>query len=73
MEAAGSGTLFLDDVTSLPISAQAKLLRFLQEKEYRPLGSNRTIKADVRVISAANVDIEEAVNEGGCGWIFTIV
>jgi DNA-binding NtrC family response regulator len=53
-----------DEVNSLPMSAQAKLLRFLQEEEYRPLGSNRTIKADVRVISAANVDIEETVNEG---------
>jgi len=64
VEAADGGTLFLDEVNSLPISAQAKLLRFLQEKEYRPLGSSRTIKADVRVISAANVDIDEAVNEG---------
>jgi two-component system, NtrC family, response regulator GlrR len=64
VEAADGGTLFLDEVNSLPISAQAKLLRFLQEKEYRPLGSSRTIKADVRVISAANVVIEEAVSEG---------
>jgi two-component system, NtrC family, response regulator GlrR len=64
IEAADGGTLFLDEVNSLPMPAQAKLLRFLQEKEYRPLGSSRTIKADVRVISAANVDIMEAVNEG---------
>jgi two-component system, NtrC family, response regulator GlrR len=64
IEAADTGTLFLDEVNSLPMPAQAKLLRFLEEKEYRPLGSSRTIKADVRVISAANVDIEEAVNEG---------
>jgi two-component system response regulator GlrR len=64
IEAADGGTLFLDEVNSLPMPAQAKLLRFLQEKEYRPLGSSRTVKADVRVISAANVDIEEAVNEG---------
>jgi two-component system, NtrC family, response regulator GlrR len=63
IEAADGGTLFLDEVNSLPMPAQAKLLRFLQEKEYRPLGSSRTIKADVRVISAANVDIKEAVNE----------
>jgi two-component system, NtrC family, response regulator GlrR len=62
--AADGGTLFLDEVNSLPLPAQAKLLRFLQEKEYRPLGSSRTIKADVRVISAANVDVEEAVSEG---------
>jgi two-component system, NtrC family, response regulator GlrR len=64
VEAADGGTLFLDEVNSLPMPAQAKLLRFLEEKEYRPLGSSRIIKADVRVISAANVDIEEAVNEG---------
>jgi two-component system, NtrC family, response regulator GlrR len=64
VEAADGGTLFLDEVNSLPLPAQAKLLRFLQEKEYRPLGSSRTVKADVRVISAANVDLEEAVNEG---------
>jgi len=64
VEAAHGGTLFLDEVNCLSISAQAKLLRFLQEKEYRPLGSSRTIKADVRVISAVNVVIEEAVNEG---------
>jgi two-component system, NtrC family, response regulator GlrR len=64
VEAADGGTLFLDEVNSLPMPAQAKLLRFLQEKEYRPLGSSRTVKADVRVISAANVDIEEAVDEG---------
>jgi two-component system, NtrC family, response regulator GlrR len=64
IEAADGGTLFLDEINSLPMPAQAKLLRFLQEKEYRPLGSSRTVKADVRVISAANMDIEEAVNEG---------
>jgi len=64
VEAADGGTLFLDEVNSLPISAQAKLLRFLQEKEYRPLGSSKTIKADVRVISAVNVVIEEEVTEG---------
>jgi two-component system, NtrC family, response regulator GlrR len=64
IEAADGGTLFLDEVNSLPLPAQAKLLRFLREKEYRPLGSSRTIKADVRVISAANVDIGKAVNEG---------
>ncbi|MBO0798197.1 MAG: sigma-54-dependent Fis family transcriptional regulator [Blastocatellia bacterium] len=64
IESANGGTLFLDEVNSLPMPAQAKLLRFLQEKEYRPLGSSRIIKADVRVISAANVDIEEAINDG---------
>jgi DNA-binding NtrC family response regulator len=59
-----TGTLFLDEVDSLPLSAQVKLLRFLQEKEYRALGSVKTLKADVRVIAAANVDLERAVAEG---------
>ena len=56
-----SGTLFLDEVDSLPLPAQVKLLRFLQEKEYRALGSAKTLKADVRVVAAANVDLERAV------------
>jgi two-component system response regulator GlrR len=64
VETADGGTLFLDEVNSLPMPAQAKLLRFLEEREYRPLGCSRIVKADVRVISAANVDIEEAVDEG---------
>jgi two-component system response regulator GlrR len=62
-EAAG-GTLFLDEIDSLPLPAQVKLLRFLQEKEYRPLGSTRICKADVRVIAASNGDFEAAVKEG---------
>ncbi|HEX7317129.1 MAG TPA: sigma-54 dependent transcriptional regulator [Pyrinomonadaceae bacterium] len=62
-EAAG-GTLFLDEIDSLPLPAQVKLLRFLQEKEYRPLGSTRICKADVRVIAASNQDFEAAVKEG---------
>lgn len=58
------GTLFLDEVDSMPSLAQIKLLRFLQDKEYRPLGSTKVYKADVRVIAATNIDLEKAVLEG---------
>ncbi|MCI0339390.1 MAG: sigma-54 dependent transcriptional regulator [Acidobacteria bacterium] len=61
---AQSGTLFLDELDSLPLPAQNKLLRFLQEKEYRPVGSTKTRIADVRVIAATNADLEEAVRRG---------
>lgn len=61
---ADGGTLFLDEVDCLPLLAQVKLLRFLQEKEYRPLGSTKICKADVRVIAASNADFEESVNAG---------
>ena len=61
---ADGGTLFLDEIPSLPLLVQAKLLRFLDEKEYRSLGSTRTCKANVRVIAAANVSLENAVKAG---------
>src|SRR5262249_54573809 len=58
---AEGGTLFLDEIDSLSSGNQAKLLRFLQERTYRALGSDRFSKAKVRVIAATNRDIEEAV------------
>jgi two-component system response regulator GlrR len=61
---AQGGTLFLDEVDSLPLQTQAKLLRFLQEKEYRLLGSTKTVSADVRIIAASNSDLEERVRLG---------
>jgi len=61
---ADGGTLFLDEVDCLPLLSQVKLLRFLQEKEFRSLGSSRIRKADVRILAATNADCEEAVNSG---------
>jgi DNA-binding NtrC family response regulator len=58
------GTLFLDEVDSLPPLAQTKLLRFLQEAEYRPLGSTKSRHANVRVIAASNMNPAQAVAEG---------
>jgi two-component system, NtrC family, response regulator GlrR len=64
IQAADGGTLFLDEIDCLPPQAQVKLLRFLQEKEYRRLGSTKTGKADVRMIAAANIEFEPAVKAG---------
>ncbi len=64
IEEAEGGTLFLDEVDCLPLLAQVKFLRFLQEKEFRPLGSTRMKQADVRIIAAANSNLEEAVKAG---------
>ncbi|MCY1061754.1 sigma-54-dependent Fis family transcriptional regulator [Nannocystis sp. SCPEA4] len=59
--AAEGGTLFLDEVSELPLGVQAKLLQLLQAKEYFPLGGSQPIRADIRVIAAANVDLKQAV------------
>jgi len=62
--AAQGGTLFLDEIGDVPASLQVKLLRVLQEKVYEPLGSNKPVKADVRIIAATNKDLFKLVQEG---------
>ncbi|HYP89304.1 MAG TPA: sigma-54 dependent transcriptional regulator [Polyangiaceae bacterium] len=61
---AEGGTLFLDEIGEMPMSLQVKLLRVLQAREYSPVGDNRTLKADVRIVAATNVNLEQAVQAG---------
>jgi transcriptional regulator with PAS, ATPase and Fis domain len=61
---AQGGTLFLDELGELPLSLQVKLLRILQSREYSPVGDNRVLTADVRIVAATNIDLEQAVRDG---------
>ncbi len=63
IEAASGGTLFLDEIGDMPPATQVKLLRVLQEGEVRPVGSNETLKVDVRIIAATHVDLAKAMAE----------
>ncbi|HTY48501.1 MAG TPA: sigma-54 dependent transcriptional regulator [Steroidobacteraceae bacterium] len=63
-EAADGGTLFLDEIGNLPLSGQVKLLRVLESGEFEPLGSSRTRRARVRVVSATNADLPEMIRTG---------
>jgi len=63
-ELANGGTLFLDEIAEMPYGVQAKLLRALQEKEVRRLGSSKAIKIDIRVVSATNADLTTKIKDG---------
>ena len=63
-ERADGGTLFLDEIGTLNLTAQAKLLRILQEKEFERIGGTRTLRVDVRIIAATSKDLERSIEEG---------
>jgi Nif-specific regulatory protein len=63
-EEAEGGTIFLDEIGELHLALQAKLLRFLQDREFERVGGNRTIHVDVRIVAATNRDLLEAVRQG---------
>src|SRR6204780_3132545 len=64
MSMAEGGTIFLDEVGELPVDLQAKMLRAIQEKEIRPVGSTRRVPINVRILAATNRDLEQAVTQG---------
>ena len=63
-EIADGGTLFLDEIGEIPLHLQSKLLRAIQEKEIEPLGSEKPVKVDIRIIAATNRDLEKLSSEG---------
>lgn len=65
VELANGGTLFLDEIGEVPLALQAKLLSFLENHTYRPIGSSRVYQAEARVVAATNRDLEKAVEAGG--------
>lgn len=64
LQSADTGTIFLDEVGELPLEMQARLLRFIQEKEVRPVGSNQKVKVDVRIMAATNRDLDAEYKKG---------
>ena len=64
LEQADKGTLFLDEVGTMPVALQMKMLRVLQEREFERIGDNRTIKVDVRIVAATNADLLQLVKDG---------
>ncbi len=64
LEAAAGGSLLLDEIAEMPVYLQTKLLRVLQDREYRPIGSDRVVRVDFRLICATNADIETALRAG---------
>ncbi len=63
-QAAHKGTLFLDEISEIPLNLQAKLLKVLQDQEFEMVGSDKTVRVDVRVLSASNSNLREAVDRG---------
>ncbi len=64
LELADKGTLFLDEVGDIPLELQPKLLRVLQDQEFERLGSTRTIRVNVRLVAATNLDLAKSIAEG---------